>query len=125
MYIYKYVQENYLYLNYIPYLNRNIWRDINMTSRKEIEKILKKNKSYLKKKYHVEKIGIFGSYARGQEYNDSDVDILVTFSDSIGWEFIDLQEYLQEILGLTVDLVTIKALKPQLRDSILNEVVYA
>jgi uncharacterized protein len=96
-----------------------------MKSRKEMEKILKKNKSYLKKKFNVNEIGIFGSYARGEESKDSDVDILVTFSESIGWEFIDLKEYLEEILDAEVDLVTIKALKPQLRDSILKEVVYA
>ena len=95
-----------------------------MKSRKEVEKILKKKKSFLKKKFNVEEIGIFGSYARGEQSSNSDVDILVKFSDNIGWEFIDLKEYLEEILGLKVDLVTIKALKPQLKDSILRELVY-
>ncbi len=96
-----------------------------MKSRKEIGKILKENKPYLKRKFNVETIGIFGSYARGEETNDSDVDILVTFSDLIGWEFIDLKEFLERILNIKVDLVTVKALKPQLRDNILQEVVYA
>lgn len=96
-----------------------------MKTRKEIEQILKKNKKYLKKKFKVKEIGIFGSYARNEQLKDSDVDILVKFSDKIGWEFIDLRDYLKEILDLEVDLVTIKALKPQLRDNILKEVVYA
>jgi uncharacterized protein len=96
-----------------------------MKSRRQLEKILKNNKPYLKDTFKVEEIGIFGSYARGEATKTSDVDILVKFSDKIGWEFVDLKEYLEEILGLKVDLVTIKALKPQLRDSILNEVVYA
>jgi len=96
-----------------------------MKTRKEIEQILKKNKKYLKKKFKVKEIGIFGSYARNEQLKDSDVDILVKFSDNIGWEFIDLKDYLKEILDLEVDLVTIKALKPQLRDNILKEVVYA
>jgi len=96
-----------------------------MKSRKEIEEILKKNKPFLKKKFHVKEIGIFGSYARGEESKNSDIDILVKFSNSVGWEFIDLKEYLEEILNLEVDLVTIKALKPQLKDNILQEVVYA
>ena len=96
-----------------------------MKTRKEIGQILKKNKKYLKKKFKVEEIGIFGSYARNEQLKDSDVDILVKFSDNIGWEFVDLKEYLEEILDLEVDLVTIKALKPQLRDNILKEVVYA
>jgi len=96
-----------------------------MKSRKEIEEMLKKNKPFLKKKFHVKEIGIFGSYARGEESKNSDIDILVKFSNSVGWEFIDLKEYLEEILNLEVDLVTIKALKPQLKDNILQEVVYA
>ena len=55
---------------------------------------------------------------------DSDVDLLVEFSEPVGWEFIDLYDYLEQILGMKVDLATPGALKPQLRDSILNEVVY-
>ena len=96
-----------------------------MKTRKEIEQILKKNKKYLKRKFKVEEIGIFGSFVRGEESKESDVDILVKFSDPIGWEFIDLKEYLERILGIEVDLVTIKSLKPQLKDIILGEVVYA
>jgi len=96
-----------------------------MKTKKEIKYILKKNKPFLKKKFKVDEIGIFGSFARGDESKGSDVDILVRFSDSIGWEFIDLKEYLEQILGLEVDLVTIKSLKPQLKDIILSEVVYA
>jgi predicted nucleotidyltransferase len=96
-----------------------------MKTRKEVEKIIKNNKSFLKKNFKVEEIGIFGSYARNEQSKDSDIDILVKFSDVVGWEFIDLKEYLEKILGLKVDLVTIKALKPQLKDSILKEVVYS
>jgi len=62
---------------------------------------------------------------RGEESESSDVDILVTFSEPIGWEFVDLKEYLEEILEKRVDLVSIGALKPQLREDILKEVVYA
>lgn len=55
-----------------------------MKSRKQLEKILKKNKPYLKKKFKVQEIGIFGSYARGEATKTSDIDILVNFSDKIG-----------------------------------------
>ena len=72
----------------------------------------------------MKEIGIFGSIVRGEESGRSDVDILVEFSEPIGWEFIDLKEYLSEILGLEVDLVTVGALKPQQRDKILREVNY-
>lgn len=95
-----------------------------MTGR-NIEKILKSQKQPLKEKFQVKKIGVFGSFARGEESKDSDIDILVEFYGPIGWEFFDLQDYLKEILRREVDLVTKKALKPQIKTVILNEVKYA
>ncbi len=94
-------------------------------ARKEIEEKLKGLKPVLQEKFNVEKIGIFGSYARGEEAEGSDIDILVEFSKPIGWEFIDLKEYLETILGREVDLVTTGALKPQIKEQILKEVVYS
>jgi len=96
-----------------------------MNTRRHIEATLKKHKPFLKAKFKVDRIGIFGSQVRGEESESSDVDILVTFSEPIGWEFVDLKEYLEEILEKRVDLVSIGALKPQLREDILKEVVYA
>jgi len=92
---------------------------------KDIEKILKSQKKFLKEKFSVKTIGVFGSFARGEQSDDSDVDILVEFYEPIGWDFFDLQEYLEQILQKEVDLVTEKALKPQIRTIILNEVQYA
>lgn len=91
---------------------------------KEIESKLKKHKVVLQEKYKVEKIGIFGSYARGEESGKSDMDILIEFYEPVGWEFIDLKDFLEAILDKNVDLVTPGALKPQLKDRILNEVIY-
>jgi predicted nucleotidyltransferase len=90
-----------------------------------IRETLKKFKPVLMERFKVKEIGVFGSYVRGDESPESDVDILVEFSEPIGWEFIDLQEFLKEILGKEVDLVTMPALKPQLRDRILEEVIFA
>lgn len=53
------------------------------------------------------------------------MDILVEFYEPIGWEFVDLKEFVEKILGMDVDLVTAKALKPQLSEAILKEVLYA
>lgn len=89
-----------------------------------IREILAKHKSELKRKFHVAEIGIFGSYVRGKEGEGSDVDILVKFSEPIGGEVIDLKEYLESLLGKSVDLVTVNALKPKLKDQILAEVEY-
>lgn len=92
---------------------------------KDVEAILKKNKQILKEKFKVKEIGIFGSYARGEESEKSDIDVLVEFYEPIGWEFLDLKEFLESMLGKEVDLVTPGALKPQLKSNILHEVVYA
>jgi len=96
-----------------------------MKTRKEIKETLKRYKPFLWEKFKVKEIGFFGSYARGEKSEKSDVDILVEFYAPIGWEFIDLKEFLEEILGREVDLVTVRALKPQLKDNILKEVVFA
>jgi predicted nucleotidyltransferase len=96
-----------------------------METKESIKETLKGFKPILQEKFKVKEIGIFGSYVRGEESEESDVDILVEFSEPIGWEFIDLIEFLEKILGRKVDLVTVRALKPQLKDKILKEVVYA
>jgi len=90
----------------------------------KIKDLIKKEMEYIKKKFYVSKIGVFGSYSKGKETPDSDIDILVEFNGPIGRDFIELQKYLEKILGKRVDLVSIKALKPQLKYKILNEFVY-
>jgi predicted nucleotidyltransferase len=90
-----------------------------------IKEVLKKFKPILTEKYKVKQIGVFGSWARGEQSEESDVDLLVEFAEPIGWEFVDLKEFLEQILGRPVDLVTIRALKPQLKDRILREVIFA
>jgi len=96
-----------------------------MKTLKEVERTLEGYKSELKERFKVKKIGIFGSCVRGENTKTSDIDILVEFYEPIGWEYVDLQEFLEKILGSKVDIVTVKALKPMLKDAILKEVVYA
>lgn len=87
--------------------------------------ILREKKAYLEETYHVGSIGIFGSCRRGEEREESDVDILVEFSEVRGiFGFIRLERYLSEILGRSVDLVEKSALKPHIGRRILNEVIY-
>jgi len=93
---------------------------------KKIKDILDKNKEELKKTYKVKDIGIFGSYARGEQKKTSDIDILVEFEEAIGlFKFMELEEYLIKILGVKkIDLVTKGALKPYIGTEILKEVIY-
>ncbi len=87
--------------------------------------ILRRKKAYLEETYHVGSIGIFGSCRRGEEREESDVDILVEFSEVPGiFGFLRLERYLSEILGRPVDLVEKSALKPRIGRRILNEVIY-
>ena len=95
-----------------------------MLDRNDIELKIKEVKTILEQNFNVEEIGIFGSYARNEAVEESDIDILVKFKKPIGWEFIDLKDFLEQVLGKQVDLVTEKALKPQMRDTILREVIY-
>ena len=75
---------------------------------------------------NVASLSVFGSVARGDEGATSDVDILVRFSEPVGmFEFLDVKAYLENLLGVSVDLVTEDALKPQLRERILAEAVCA
>ncbi|WP_292521862.1 nucleotidyltransferase family protein [Methanoculleus sp.] len=87
--------------------------------------ILRRKKAYLEETYHVGSIGIFGSCRRGEEREESDVDILVEFSEVPGiFGFLRLERYLSEILGRPVDLVEKSALKPRIGRCILSEVIY-
>lgn len=90
----------------------------------DIEKTLAKLKPELFRKFHVGKIGYFGSYARREQTEVSDIDILVELTQPLGWEFFDLQDTLEAALHRKVDLVTVNALKAPLKDAILREVKY-
>lgn len=95
-----------------------------MLSRSEIESKLRNLKPILSDKFAVVRIGYFGSYSKNEQTEDSDIDILVEFGKPIGWDFFDLQEMLENELKIKVDLVSNKALKNQLKESILHQVKY-
>ena len=97
-----------------------------MKPKKVILDKLIEEQSLLKKEYQDKTIGIFGSYARDEQTETSDVDVLVEFESPIGFfKFMKLEDYLSEKLGLKVDLVTPDALKPLIKSNILEETVYA
>jgi predicted nucleotidyltransferase len=94
-------------------------------SLKDIKKILVRHKASLIKKFALKKIGIFGSYVKGEQKKASDIDILVEFKENPAlFEFIDLEDDLRQILKVDVDLVMKDALKPNIGRHILSEVIY-
>lgn len=95
-----------------------------MLSTREIELKLRQVKPLLADKFHVSRIGYFGSYARGEQTDDSDLDLLVEMSQPVGWDFFTLEQLLEKTLGIRVDLVTANALKERIKESVLKQVHY-
>ncbi len=94
-------------------------------NRDQITNVLNQHRELLKKNYNVKDLGVFGSFARGDNTQTSDVDILVRFSQPPGFfKFIELENYLTKLLGRKVDLVTEKALKPAIKNDVLKEILY-
>ena len=89
--------------------------------------LLREHEPEIKNRFGIATIGIFGSYIRGEERPESDVDVLVTFRK--GQEtfdnYMDCKFYLEDLFGRKVDLVIKSALKKRLKPIILGEVVYA
>lgn len=95
-----------------------------MKTFEEIRHTLTGLKNELSRKYKVKEIGIFGSWVSGGHNAKSDIDILVEFSEPVGFfAFLDLEEYLGKLLGVKVDLVTKNALKPTIGKYILKEMM--
>jgi uncharacterized protein len=95
-----------------------------MLTREDIEQKLKQIKPELTEKFHVSKIGYFGSYANDKQNRKSDLDLLVEFSEPIGWDFFRLERFLEESFGIPIDLVTKNALKERIKEPVLNQVHY-
>jgi len=94
----------------------------------EITDVLKKYEKDLNKRYGIKKIGVFGSYIRNEAKEESDLDILVEFEQDVDiglLKFVEIENYLSDLLGVKVDLVEKSALKPRIGRHILKEVVYA
>lgn len=95
--------------------------------RKKIDQTIMKlqeNKPVLEEKYKVKTFGVFGSYVRGEQKKTSDLDILVEFQQPVGlFEFMELEDFLETKMGVKIDLVSKKALKPRIGKHILEEVI--
>lgn len=91
----------------------------------EIKKKLSEHKEELQKKYKIREIGLFGSFVKNEQNTKSDIDILVKFEVTPTLlKFISLENCLSDLLGIKVDLVMKRALKPTIGKTILEEVIF-
>lgn len=90
----------------------------------EIKEMLRKNKGVIEKEFKAEIVGIFGSYARGEQKRESDVDIIVRFKEGATLlDLVGLADFIEEKLGIKADIVSERAIRPELKERILKEVV--
>jgi predicted nucleotidyltransferase len=101
-------------------------KGVKMKTFEEIKKKIEEHREELISRFKIKEIGIFGSYARGDQDETSDVDILVDYSDEhiSLFDVLDVKYYFEELLGLNVDIVTREALKPVIGKHIMEEVVF-
>jgi uncharacterized protein len=92
-------------------------RDVILSKIRELKPVLQKD-------YAVKRIGLFGSFSDNTFNEKSDIDIIIELERPIGWKFFSLELYLESIFNRDIDLVTKNALKEQIRDSILSQVIY-
>jgi len=93
--------------------------------RGNIQEKLHQKLPLLKEEYHVKKIGIFGSFARGEQKKGSDVDLVVEFKTPVSFfEFIRLENFLSHALHKKVDLVSNRAIKPSIKKGIIKDIQY-
>jgi uncharacterized protein len=95
-----------------------------MLNTETIQSVLKENESGLKANYPIKSLAIFGSYARGSQNNDSDIDLLVEFSGPIGLRFVNLADEFEKILHKKVDLICRNGLPEKFWSNIKDELVY-
>lgn len=95
-----------------------------MNTLEEIKNKLIENKSILFKEYPLSSMAIFGSYAREEQNEISDLDILVEFKDKIGIRFIDLANSIEDMVKVKVDLVSKNGIKDKYLKSISSELIY-
>lgn len=86
--------------------------------------ILKRHENEIKEKYHVKRIGLFGSYAKGLQNEENNVDVLAEFVKPTFDNFIELTFYLEDLFGKKVDLLTPNSLSPYMKSVVEKEAVW-
>lgn len=95
-----------------------------MKTQAYIKSKLKELKPILQQKYPVEKIALFGSYARNEQTEDSDVDVMIELNGKIGLKFVSLANEIENYLGLKTDVVSKNGIKPQYFNFLKDDLIY-
>jgi len=90
----------------------------------DVIETLKKHEREIKERYGVRRIGVFGSYVRGEQKETSDIDILVEFDEPTFDNFMNLSFYLEGLFGKKVDLITTRGMSPYISPVVEKEVVW-
>lgn len=94
-------------------------------SRDDVRARLRAELPHLQQRWKVHRLGVFGSYARGEETDGSDLDLLVTFTEKPDlFDYVALERYLEDALGLSVDIGMPSELRGPIRDRVEQEVEY-
>ena len=96
-----------------------------MSTREDILATLREQHEVLSRRYPIHRMALFGSWARGEARENSDIDVLVEVDPSIGLRFVELGEELERVLGRPVDLVSRRAIKPGYWKRIERELIDA
>ena len=100
----------------------------NITSIDDILIFINKNKKKFHEKFHIIRIGVFGSFSKNQQNADSDIDLIVEFDTTIQNIYetkIDLKSLFKQQFNRNIDIAREKYLKPRIKDAILKDAVYA
>ena len=95
-----------------------------MKTKEEVIAILGTLKPIIADAFKVRSIALFGSFARGEQTESSDVDIIVDVDSSIGLDFIDLADLIEEKLGIATDVIPADGIKPRYRNFIAKDLLY-
>ena len=99
-----------------------------MLTKEQVIEILRRELPYFASQYGVKRTGLFGSYAKGTQAEDSDVDVVVEFERPIGLKFVEFGDYLEKMLGEKMDILTPAGIKGirirRVADNIRDSIVY-
>lgn len=94
----------------------------------QVTDILRQQLPYLSSEYGVTRLGIFGSYAKGTQHERSDIDLVAEFETPLGLKFIELTDYLEQLLQAPVDVLTLAGIQairnPKVAENIRESIVY-